>query len=335
MKHFSFLLLLLFFTSCATLFNKRSQEIRLVTNEPTQLIVDQDTLSQKVDDHFFFVKRGAAPLPIEIQGDSLSKKIWLHSTNSFAYISNFIYPSIVSMVVGWYVDRDSPKRYAYPSIVSVDLNQQRDYYDYNAIDDTKQLFKITPLKLVGIYNASVEVAYERNTGKDFSSQLMASWLLPVSLNSFNEDTLPEIKGFRVAFEERYYFQKKAPHGPYFAIELDYLKKEHYTRREFVAPSNDHDFNYYVEGDYFDSILVKTSFVGRHLKFGYQKEYRKMFLDFYVGLGVRTRTVHHEERINPKDVLVTNYHIDTEYNRMKEGTRNAVNVPFNIRVGWRF
>jgi hypothetical protein len=38
-KHFSVFVLFLFFTPCATMFNKRSQEIRFITNEPTQLIV--------------------------------------------------------------------------------------------------------------------------------------------------------------------------------------------------------------------------------------------------------------------------------------------------------
>ena len=57
---------------------------------------------------------------------------------------------------------------------------------------------------------------------------MASWLLPVSLNSGVDNPLPEVKGYRVVFEERFYFRKKALHVPYFAIEIDYLKKEHYT-----------------------------------------------------------------------------------------------------------
>ena len=99
------------------------------------------------------------------------------------------------------VDHNSPKRYAYPSVVSVDLNQERDYYDFNALEDTKQLFKFTPLKLIGINNASVEIAYERTKGSDFSSQLMASWLLPISLNSISDNPLPEIKGYRVEFEK--------------------------------------------------------------------------------------------------------------------------------------
>tara|TARA_B110000238_G_scaffold66398_1_gene72879 strand:- start:1349 stop:1828 length:480 start_codon:yes stop_codon:yes gene_type:complete len=136
------------------MFNKRSQEIHFITNEPTQLIVAKDTLTKIQAEHYVFVKRSRAPLPIQVQGDSISKKILLHSNNSIAYIANFIYPSILNIGIGWLVDHNSPKRYAYPSIVSGDLNQERDYYNFNALEDTKQLFKFTPLKLIGINNAS-------------------------------------------------------------------------------------------------------------------------------------------------------------------------------------
>ena len=106
MKHFSIFVLFLFFTSCATMFNKRSQEIRFITNEPTQLIVAKDTLKKIQAEHYVFVKCSRAPLPIQVQGDSISKKILLHSNNSIAYIANFIYPSILNIGIGWLVDHN-------------------------------------------------------------------------------------------------------------------------------------------------------------------------------------------------------------------------------------
>ena len=62
--------------------NKRSQEIRFITNEPTQLIVAKDTLAKTQVEHYIFVKLSRAPLPIQVQGDSISKKILLHSSKS-------------------------------------------------------------------------------------------------------------------------------------------------------------------------------------------------------------------------------------------------------------
>ncbi len=55
------------------MFNKRSQEIRFITNEPTQLIVAQDTLTKTQEEYFIFVKRSRTPFPIQIQGDSILK----------------------------------------------------------------------------------------------------------------------------------------------------------------------------------------------------------------------------------------------------------------------
>ena len=55
------------------MFNKRSQEIRFITNEPTQLIVAQDTLTKTQEECFIFVKRSRTPFPIQIQGDSILK----------------------------------------------------------------------------------------------------------------------------------------------------------------------------------------------------------------------------------------------------------------------
>ena len=63
------------------MFNKRSQEIRFITNEPTQLIVARDTLTKTQEEYFIFVKRSRTPFPIQIQGDSILKTFFLHSRN--------------------------------------------------------------------------------------------------------------------------------------------------------------------------------------------------------------------------------------------------------------
>lgn len=45
------------------------------------------------------------------------------------------------------------------------------------------------------------------------------------------------RGFRVAIEERYYFKKDAPYGPYFALELDIFKEE-FLHQAMVFKSED-------------------------------------------------------------------------------------------------
>ena len=119
------------------MFNKSEQKISLWTNEPTQLIVATDTLSTKSTQHFFTAKRQKAPLPITVLGDSLQHKFELATHDSFAYTSNHFFPH-VNLLLGYLIDRKADKRYAYPTVVSVDLNQnQLDYYDYNLFKKVK------------------------------------------------------------------------------------------------------------------------------------------------------------------------------------------------------
>ena len=215
--------------------------------------------------------------------------------------------------MGYLIDRKTDKRYAYPTVVSVDLNQnQRDYYDYNLFKKAKQLIKLTPLKIVGFHNASIELAYERPTGRDFSTQLMVSYLIPNSIYRRSADLMENTKGYRLALEERFYFKKDAPYGPYFAIELDY----------------------YVDS-YEDTFIVNATYLSRNFKFGYQKEFSRIFIDMYIGLGVRRRNISHSDRINPADVLLSYQHYDLEYSRIKEARSTDLSIPLNVRLGWRF
>lgn len=331
-----FLFLFLLCCSCATVFNKPDQLIELRTNEPTQLIVATDTLSVKSTQHFFYAQRKNDMLPITIIGDSLQKDIALRPRNSFAYLSNFFYPSF-NFLGALIVDRNSNRRYGYPTLVSVDLeNITSNYFEYGAFTPTKQLIKVTPLKLIGFTNASFELAYERPTGKDFSTQVMASILLPTSIFASQADPSPNTNGYRFALEERFYFKKEAPFGPYFAIEFDLLKKQFYTRRSFVSPVDGKTpFDYYEEEGYEDTFLAKTSFNSLNFKYGYQKEYGKLFLDFYFGIGFRSFNTVHEGRINHEDVLLPYRHFDFSYNQLKEGKHNGFSFPLNLRLGWRF
>lgn len=335
MKRFLLLNVFLLLTSCASLFNSPYQEIQLKTNVPTRVVVLEDSLSTPTKVHSFTVKRSEEPLAVSIATDSLSRKIDIRPFNSFAYASNFFNPSLWTLGF-WLIDRNSPKRYGYPTLVSVDLNNPlQEYMDYDAFKSTEQLLKVTPLKLLALHNASLELAYERTTGDDFSTQLMISWLLPSSLSNYDIDPSPQTKGFRLALEERFYFKKKAPFGPYFALELDYLDRYSYTKREFAPNQEGIDpFDYY-EDSYEDTFIVNAIYLSRNFKFGYQKEFSSVFLDVYIGLGVRTRTISHSERINPEDVMLSYSHFNIEYNRIKEGKSTVLSLPLNARIGWRF
>lgn len=98
----------------------------------------------------------------------------------------------------------------------------------------KQLIKVTPAKIFSIHNSSIEVAYERPTGKDFSTQLMVSYLFLNSIYQISSRFKENTKGYRIAFEERFFLKKVAPFGSYIALELDYLKKGPFMKSTFTT-----------------------------------------------------------------------------------------------------
>ena len=229
-------------------------------------------------------------------------------------------------MAGWFIDRKSPKRYAYPSIISVDVQDTVvPYYDYNRFNPAKQLMKITPLKVFAIHNSSLELAYERTTGEDFSTQLMVSYLLPTSIYQISSDFKENTKGYRIALEERFYFKKRVPFGTYIGLELDYLKKRAFHQNYFYTALS--------EDAYQDTYMVHSQYLSTNLKLGHQKEYRKVFIDFYIGVGRRNRKVHHTQRENLGDKLQSNSHFN--FNHIEEGRHSSISIPLNFRLGWRF
>lgn len=327
MKNLLLLLIFVLITSCARILNSPSQQIHLYTNEATQIVVNKETLTAKQKEHEFITLRSKDYLDVEIIGDTLQRKLDVKSFNSFAYHLNYIYPHL-NLLARLLLDRKSPKRFGYPTVISVDLKDSlRPYYEYNVFKRAKQLFKVTPMKILGFLNSSIELAYERPTGRDFSTQLMISYLLPTSIYQISSDFKENTKGYRMALEERFYFKKDAPYGPYIGLELDYLKKSAYQQRQFYSDETDIEYE--------DVFLVHSQYLSTNLKFGFQKEYDKIFVDFCVGVGRRNRNIKHTQRDNPMDELLIYHHFDFNYNRIVEGGHAAVSIPLNLRLGWRF
>jgi hypothetical protein len=119
---------------------------------------------------------------------------------------------------------------------------------------------------------------------------------------FNND----IKGYRLAIEEKYYINKSAPLRPYIAFEVDYLKNK------------DKDVSYFVEANiytdttsfylnYPDTFGIKKQFIGFNLKLGYQFVSDRWTFDIYTGAGIRYREVIHFDRINPNDEMELSRH----------------------------
>ncbi len=323
--------------SCATMFNAKSTSLTIITSEPSNLVISRDTIKDLSASKSFTFDRDIKPIEVTAFNDSLSKTISIESRNSFTYWLNSI-PNL-HLWTGFYIDTKTKKRYTFPKTVYIDLTaEDSSYLTYKPLDRTydeySDIFKITPLKLLGVVNPSIELSYERRTGRSFSTQLMASYLLPISIMYMGNDLKPDIKGFRVSIEEKYYFKRSAPLGPYVSFEFDYLNNRYKDIWNFGV-KNIYSDPPLIFTNYADTFGIKKQTYSFNLKFGYQLLVDRLFFDFYVGLGLRYKDVKHFDRINPNDEMEKPRHPNFYYITNLDGKYWTISIPLNVRIGWAF
>ncbi len=315
------------------MFNSKKTSVTIITSNLNNLVIDKDTIKNISTSNSFTFDRDKKPITITTFNDSLTKTVSVKSKNSFAYWLN-LYPN-VHLWTGFYIDTKTKKRYTYPKTVYIDLSSNDiSYLTYKPFDNFRNIFKITPLKLVGIVNPSVELSYERKTGHSFSTQLMASYLLPISVMDIGNDFKPDIKGFRVSLEEKYYFKKSAPLGPYVSFEFNYLNNQYKDVWNFGVKNIYSDTTYNFT-NYPDTFGIKKQTYSFNLKFGYQLIVKRLSFDIYGGLGLRYKDVKHFDRINPNDDMEMPRHPNVYYITNLEGKYWTVSIPLNVRIGWTF
>lgn len=330
-------LLLTGLSSCATLFNSKVTDVEIITNRPAEITIDSDQaeiLSTNYNKTLIASVRRKAPLMLTLSNDSLTKTISIKSRSSLFFWSNLFTSYGAGMLVDW----DNPKRYTYPrhiyiDMLSLDNNYTTTLPPEGLITSYNNIFKVTPLKLIGMTNPSYEATFERKLSPSFSVQMMGSMVMANGLLS-NQSI--DIVGERLALEAKYYFKKSAPAGYYFAFEMDYLNKNYERRWQFVAPELDYTDSLYFENSYTDTFFVHQKKIGYSLKIGYQFIKQNRFtVDLYGGLGFAVREINHSNRNNPNDV--PKYPIDMTFGLgdLREGKMVVGMLPLNVRIGWAF
>jgi hypothetical protein len=319
------------------MFNSKRTSLNIVTSEPSYLVLNKDTLKYLRINKLVTVDRDKKPITVTVYNDSLTKTIQINSANSFAYWLN-LYPNW-HLWTGFIYDTKTKRRYTYPKTVYIDLkSQDNNYLTYipngKPYDKYSNIFKITPLQLTELINPSFELSYERRTGQSFSTQLMASYLLPKSLWDIGKDFKPDIKGFSASVEEKYYLKKSTPAGHYVGFEFNYLKNQYKDIWNFGVKDIYTDTSF-ISTNYADTFRVRKQRYSFNLKLGYQLIYKRIILDFYAGLGVRYKDVAHFDRINMSDEMEMPRHPNIYYASNLDGKYWTVSIPLNFRVGWRF
>jgi hypothetical protein len=136
------------FSSCATIINQPLQKIFIITDKNIKVIsvenaVLMDSSKQNNTPKKYFVKRSNTPLIINVQTDSTKNIIILKPKSSFAYWYNIIF----NFGIGMLIDKDNLKRYTYPKI------------NYISIEDTGIAIKsAAPIKK-GTINLSLSLPF--------------------------------------------------------------------------------------------------------------------------------------------------------------------------------
>ena len=334
---FQFVLLTVLFSSCATVFNSPTMKLTLTTNESVKLVVDKDTLSCDSNSVSVEVKRSRNPLNLELISDSSSRMETVTARMSAAYYFNFIGSIyIIPPIVALGIDQTNPKRFAYPKQIYFDLNDPKSsYLTYNPlkIADPSYIFKLAPLSVLNSLNPGLELGLELKGRNNFSSQYSASYLLPYYIINDETDYGPYIRekqsGYAVSFEEKYYFTRPAPNGPYVSLEGRFLSKEYEDVSRF-GPSK--------SSSYMDTFQVARQAISVNAKIGYQKIINQFVIDAYLGMGVTFNSVENYDRKNPDDKLT--YFNYVEYFKfsdfdMVEGVYRTISLPINVKIGWTF
>jgi hypothetical protein len=111
---------------------------------------------------------------------------------------------------------------------------------------------------------------------------MASYLLPSRISDSGNDFKPNIKGYRIAIEEKYYLKKQAPVGSYVSLELNYMKNK-YTDILTFGSSRYLFFSPFDSSNIKDTLGIKKQTVSVNFKFGHQLVLNKLSIDLYAGL----------------------------------------------------
>ncbi len=111
-------------SSCATILNSPQTTVEVYTTQASKIIIGKDTLQTENNRVELTLARAKDPITITSQTDSLNKTIQLKPKNSGAYWLNLLYTSFVGMLV----ERDNPKRFTYPKVVSIDSKNSEPTY---------------------------------------------------------------------------------------------------------------------------------------------------------------------------------------------------------------
>jgi hypothetical protein len=142
---FTFWIVSVLMTSCATIVNRPYKYVTVHTTEPGKIIYGQDTINTIDNKVQLKVERNDKPLSIVATTDSLTKSINIESEYSIMYWANICF----NCGIGMLIDMKSPKRYSYPDRIYINpADAKEDYSIYGQANNKGELYLHLSLPLI-------------------------------------------------------------------------------------------------------------------------------------------------------------------------------------------
>jgi hypothetical protein len=339
MKFIAGLLMLLLFTSCATIFNKKTCKVNFITTPGDSKIVYKDSIYESPVT--LNVKRSKEPLKITQVYDTIKKDYTIKASPN----GQFLYGNLaglegllVFVPIPYLIDLTNPKRFYYGSNLELNLYDtltvirpkiSRGYYNvfHDAFDKIpkgwhKNTLKFSPLNPADVYFPALQISYERLLLKKLSAQIEFGYVLNTS---YKDQT-----GFKIRAEIREYLNYRKYAASYFGFEIFYSNTQYHYDGYFHTPQDTFCINGYM-----DNVKIKKKLYGLNFKFGRQYTFQHFVFEWYVGIGAKYRDVVESERENLNDIKDRPRDLNVWYAGNMPGRSWVVNVPINFKIGYRF
>ncbi len=161
MRYFVGLLLFLFCcSSCASLMNQPSTEMRVFTTEPSLIVVDADTFKTIRNQVVVDVERKEEPVEIIAITDTITKKVCVPAKKSAAFLMNIP----LNYGIGILIDADNPKRFGYPRVIHLNSADTINRYYKFGLENNKNVFRFNiSLPHINIFEFKPEGESIKNT----------------------------------------------------------------------------------------------------------------------------------------------------------------------------
>lgn len=333
-----FYLPLLLFTSCATILNKQTTVVKISSDTNSKIIHLQDTLNLNKKQIKIYPKRVNSPLKITIVKDNLKKDFYFESKRSALFWAN-IFSGYG--IIGLFIDLTNNKRLTYPH----NLHFVTDSLTNQIVLSNKKI-ALLPKNKFFLYTSPLQFL-------DFFNEPMASlgaeyFLLDnVSISGeygFKNSTI-RFQNYNVKFlddkaaifriETKWYnginLTKNVHLNEYLGFEFRQIKSQY----------ND-NINYYNKEAYnlsynniSDDFATQKTVSILNLKYGILVPIgKKLYFDFYTGLGLRVKNYKHLNLEYDKTIHQINY--DDIFIFYDNDFKNYTKKSFlNVSLGCKF